>query len=100
MGWFADGQLSAVLGTHTHIQTADEEILPLGTAYITDIGMTGSHNSVIGVKKEIIIEKFRTSVPNRFESSDLGLQVNAVCLELDSETGKALNIMRIRRNVE
>ena len=100
MGWFADGQLSAVLGTHTHIQTADEEILPLGTAYITDIGMTGSHNSVIGVKKEINIEKFRTSVPNRIESSDSGLQVNAVCLELDSETGKALNIMRIRRNIE
>ena len=100
MGWFADGKISAVLGTHTHIQTADEEILPLGTAYITDVGMTGSHNSVIGVKKEIIIEKFRTSVPNRFESSDEGLQVNAVFLVLDSETGFAEKITRIKRNID
>jgi len=100
MGWFADGKLSAVIGTHTHIQTADEEILPLGTAYITDVGMTGSHNSVIGVKKEIAVEKFCTCVPKRFESSDSGLQINAVLLELNSETGLAESITRIKSNIE
>ncbi|MEN6444723.1 MAG: TIGR00282 family metallophosphoesterase [Candidatus Cloacimonas sp.] len=100
MGWFADGKLSAVLGTHTHIQTADEEILPAGTAYITDVGMTGSHDSVIGVKKEIIVDKFRTSIPIRYESSDSGLQVNAVVLEINSETGLATKITRVRRTLE
>ncbi|MGC9361553.1 MAG: TIGR00282 family metallophosphoesterase, partial [Candidatus Syntrophosphaera sp.] len=78
MGWFADGHVSAVLGTHTHIQTADEEILPQGTAYITDVGMTGAHDSVIGVKKDIILNKFRHCLPSRYESSDQGLQINAV----------------------
>lgn len=97
LGWFADGHISALLGTHTHIQTADEEILPQGTAYLTDVGMTGSHDSVIGVKKEIILEKFRHGLPLRYETSNLGLQVNAVYLELDPATGKALKIERVRR---
>lgn len=100
MAWFADGHVSALLGTHTHIQTADEEILPQGTAYITDVGMTGAHDSVIGVKKSIIIAKFRHALPSRYESSDQGMQINAVYLELDSESGKALKIERIRRSVE
>lgn len=100
LGWLADGRVSAVLGTHTHIQTADEEILPQGTAYITDVGMTGPHDSVIGVRKGIILEKFLTSLPSRYESSDRGLQVNAVYLEIDESTGKALSIRRIRRAVE
>ena len=96
MGWFADGKLAAVLGTHTHIQTADEEVLPQGCGYITDVGMTGSHDSVIGVRKEIIVDKMLSAIPNRYESADLGLQVNAVLLELDS-AGKASSIIRIRR---
>lgn len=98
MGWFVDGKVSAILGTHTHIQTADEEILPLGTAYITDVGMTGAHDSVIGVKKEIILDKFRNGLPSRYESSDRGPQINAVLLELDEESGHALSITRIRRH--
>ncbi len=100
LGWFVDGHVSALLGTHTHIQTADEEILPLGTAYLTDTGMTGSHDSVIGVKKEIILQKFRHALPQRYETSDLGLQVNAVYLELDQVSGKALKIERVRRLIE
>ncbi len=99
MGWFADGKLAAVLGTHTHIQTADEEILPSGTAYITDVGMTGSHDSVIGVRKQIIVDKMLSAIPNRYESSDLGLQVNAVVVDIDI-FGKATKISRIKQNVE
>lgn len=100
LGWFADGKISALVGTHTHIQTADEEILPQGTAYITDVGMTGPHDSVIGVKKGMIVEKFRTSIPVRYESSDWGLEINAVYLELDDETGQAIDIKRIKEKVE
>lgn len=98
-GWFADGEISALVGTHTHVQTADEEILPLGTAYISDVGMTGAHDSVIGVKKEIILDKFVNALPSRYESSDRGLQVNAVYIELDESTGKALSIRRIRHSI-
>lgn len=100
LGWFTDGHISALIGTHTHIQTADEEILPLGTAYLTDAGMTGPHDSVIGVRKEIILDKFRHSLPLRYETSNLGLQVNAVYLELDPATGRALKIERVRRGLE
>ncbi len=100
LGWFVDGQASALVGTHTHIQTADEEILPDGTAYITDVGMTGAHDSVIGVKKNIIVDKFRHALPARYESSDRGLMINAVYLELDEASGKALSIQRIRRKVD
>jgi len=100
MGWFTDGKISALIGTHTHIQTADEEILPEGTAYLTDVGMTGAHDSVIGVKKSIIVEKLRTSIPRRYEASDRGLQINAVYLELDNYTGRTSLIKRIRQAVE
>ena len=99
MGWFADGKINIVIGTHTHIQTADEEILPLGCAYITDAGMTGAHDSVIGVKKNIIVDKFTTGIPNRYEAADLGLQVNALFIELDDENGIAIEITRIKRDV-
>ncbi len=99
LAWFADGKISAVLGTHTHIQTADEDILPQGTAYITDVGMTGSHDSVIGVQKEIIINKMLSCIPSPYKSSDLGLQVNAVLCEISNETHKAMSITRIRKNV-
>jgi metallophosphoesterase (TIGR00282 family) len=98
-GFYFDGQVSAIVGTHTHIQTADEEILPKGTAYITDVGMTGSHDSVIGIKKEIIIEKMMTGMPMRYEPSKGGLMINAVVIEFDDKTKKAISIFRIREKV-
>ncbi|MCB5253007.1 MAG: TIGR00282 family metallophosphoesterase [Candidatus Cloacimonadaceae bacterium] len=99
-GWYVDGRACAVIGTHTHIQTADEEVLSEGTAYLTDAGMTGAHDSVIGVKKEIILEKFRTSVPHRFETSDQGLMINGVVLKIDPISRKATHIQRLRLSVE
>ncbi|WP_066635428.1 TIGR00282 family metallophosphoesterase [Desulfolucanica intricata] len=95
MGWYLDGRVSAVCGTHTHVQTADERILPGGTAYITDIGMTGPRDSVIGVKKEIVLEKFITQQPRRFEVADGLTQFNAVYIDVDVETGEAKDIKRI-----
>lgn len=99
MGFFVDGKVSALIGTHTHIQTADEEILPNGTAYITDVGMTGPHDSVIGVDKKIILEKMTSGVPKRYEVSKQGLQINAVVIKVDEKTGKALEITRLKRNI-
>lgn len=99
LAWFADGRLSAILGTHTHIQTADEEILPQGCAYITDVGMTGSHDSVIGVQKEIIIRKMQSGIPSPYKSSDWGLEVNAVVVEINPDTLKATSIRRIKERV-
>lgn len=96
-GFMFDGQVSAIVGTHTHIQTADEEILQNGTAYISDVGMTGPHDSVIGVSKDIILDKIKTGMPIRYETTDKGLQINAVVIEIDEETGKAKTIQRIRR---
>jgi metallophosphoesterase (TIGR00282 family) len=99
MGWHVDGRASALLGTHTHVQTADEEILPGGTAYISDVGMTGPHDSVIGMKKNIILDKFRHGIPIRYEVSDRGLQINAVCVDIDPQTRTATSITRIRKQV-
>lgn len=99
-GWHLDGKVAAMVGTHTHIQTADAEILPHGTAYITDVGMTGSHESVIGVKKHIVLERFHNCVPHRFETSDRGLMINAVVIEIDESSGKAISIQSIRRKQE
>jgi len=96
LGWYLDGRVSALIGTHTHIQTADEEILPNGMAYLTDAGMTGPHDSVIGVKKKIIIDKMRSAIPQRYEVSDRGLQINGALIELDNDTGNALSISRLR----
>jgi metallophosphoesterase (TIGR00282 family) len=95
--WHLDGKVAAIVGTHTHIQTADAEILPQGTAYITDVGMTGAHDSVIGVKKHIVLERFNSCVPHRFETSDRGLMINAVIIELDNQSGKAISIQNIRK---
>ena len=95
MGYYLDGRTSAVVGTHTHVQTADERVLPEGTAYITDIGMTGPSNSVIGVKKEIIVRKFLTHVYQRFEISDNPIFMNSVIIDIDADTGKALSIERM-----
>jgi len=96
MGHYLDGEVVAVVGTHTHVQTADEQILPKGTAYVTDIGMTGPLHSVIGVKKELAIEKFLTGMPRRFEVASGPTVFCAVLLDLDARLGKALSIERIR----
>lgn len=98
MGWLLDGKVSAVLGTHTHIQTADARILENGTAYITDAGMTGPRDSVLGVKKEIIINNFLTQMPARFDVADGKYQINAVYLDIDEQTGKASKILPIQKS--
>ena len=96
MGHYLDGEVVAVVGTHTHVQTADDQILPKGTAYLTDIGMTGPLHSVIGVKKELAIEKFLTGMPRRFEVASGPSVFCAALIELDARLGKALSIERIR----
>jgi len=95
LGWYLDGEVSAVLGTHTHVQTADDEILPQGTAYISDVGMTGPFDSVIGIKKDAIIERFLTGIPNKFDVAKGDIRLQAVLLDVDSITGKANCIERI-----
>lgn len=99
LGWFLDGKVSACLGTHTHVQTADENILPGGSAFITDVGMTGSCASVIGRKKEQIIERFLSSIPTRFELARGDEQLQAVLLEIDEKSGKAKGIKRVKRKL-
>lgn len=99
LGYYLDGRVSAVIGTHTHIQTADEEILPAGTAYLTDAGMTGPHDSIIGVRKEIILEKILSGMPIRHEISKAGLQINGVLIEINETSGKAVRIERIKRKI-
>lgn len=96
MGWFLNGRVSAVCGTHTHVQTADERILSEGTAYITDVGMTGPRDSVIGVKKEIVLEKFLSQMPKRFEVASGLYQFNGALIYIDDETGFAKGIERIQ----
>jgi metallophosphoesterase (TIGR00282 family) len=98
MGWYLDGRASAVVGTHTHIPTADETILPGGTAFQTDVGMAGPFHSVIGVVKEDVIRRFLTSIPDKFEAASQDAQLNGVWIDVDSETGKARRIERIRRS--
>jgi len=95
MGLFLDGKVSCVLGTHTHVQTADEQILPNGTAYITDVGMTGGHAGVIGMEKTGVMERFLKGTPSKFEVCKEGLILNAVVVEVDETTGKGTNILRI-----
>jgi 2',3'-cyclic-nucleotide 2'-phosphodiesterase len=100
MGWHLNGRVSSVTGTHTHIMTADEEILPGGTAYLTDIGMSGSPNSVIGMKQQQVMSRFLTGAPARFEvSEELPYLFQAVVVSVDKETGKATKIERIRQLV-
>ncbi|MGH9957935.1 MAG: TIGR00282 family metallophosphoesterase [Pyrinomonadaceae bacterium] len=95
MGWYLDGRVSAVLGTHTHVQTADERILPQGTAYLTDIGMTGSYAGVIGMNKADIIARFTSVVARRAEHSSGQARVCAAVIDVDEETGRARNIVRL-----
>lgn len=99
LGWYLDGKVSAILGTHTHIQTADEKILPAGSAYITDVGMTGSVDSVIGRRIEDVLERFLTSIPVRFEVAKENIQLQGVVLDIDENTGKARSIVRIQKKL-
>jgi len=95
LGWYLDGRVSAVVGTHTHVQTADERILTEGTAYITDAGMTGAFDSVIGVRKDEPIQKFLTQLPTKFEVAKKDIRLNGVVVKIDEASGRALSIERI-----
>ena len=95
LGWYLDGRVSAVVGTHTHIQTADEEVLPGGTAYITDVGMTGPTRSVIGIEKEIAIKKFLTQMPHRFETAEGPTVLSGVIIET-ATSGISRSIQRLQ----
>jgi metallophosphoesterase (TIGR00282 family) len=94
MGWYLDGRVSAVIGTHTHIPTADTRILPGGTAYQTDVGMTGPYDSVIGVRKELILERFLSALPIRMEPAKGSAELHSVIVEVDDATGKAIQLRR------
>jgi metallophosphoesterase (TIGR00282 family) len=94
MGWYLDGRVSAVVGTHTHIPTADTRILANGTAYQTDVGMTGPYQSVIGVEKDIILQRFLTQLPVRMEAARHGAELHAVIVEVDESTGRASAVRR------
>lgn len=96
MGYYLAGRTSAVLGTHTHVQTADEQIID-GTGYITDVGMTGAADSILGVEKEIIIEKFLTYYPKKHVFASGDVDINGVCLDIDAKSGKCVSIERVRK---
>jgi metallophosphoesterase (TIGR00282 family) len=100
MGWHLDGKVAAVVGTHTHVQTADERILPKGTAYLTDVGMTGPHDSIIGVEIQAALGKFLTGLPARFETATDNARLNAVLVEADDQTGLATDIERLSYGLE
>ena len=96
MGYFLDGRVSAIFGTHTHVQTSDAQVLPKGSGYITDVGMTGTIHSVLGVKSEIIINKFRTKMPARFDLADGDCKMECVIFDIDDKTGKTLTAESLR----
>ena len=96
MGRYLDGRVSALVGTHTHVPTADEQILPGGTAYITDLGMTGPHDGVIGMKTASVLDRFLTGLNSRFEVSEGELQLNGLLIDVNDETGKAVSVERVR----
>ncbi len=100
IAWFLEGQVTAVLGTHTHVQTADERILPPSgfTAFITDVGMTGPTNSVIGMKQDMVLERFLSQRPVRFEVAKGGVELQGVIIDLDPSTGRALSIERVKES--
>jgi metallophosphoesterase (TIGR00282 family) len=95
MGWHLDGKVTAVVGTHTHVQTADERVLPRGTAYITDVGMTGPHDSIIGVDIDAALGKFKTALPAKFETATANPRLNAVIVDADPQSGRATGIERL-----
>ena len=100
MGWHLDGRVTAVVGTHTHVQTADERILPKGTAYLTDTGMTGPHDSIIGVTVEAALGRFITGMPAKFEAASGPARINAVIVTADPATGKATAIERVNLSAQ
>ena len=100
MAWYLDGRVTAVLGTHTHVATADERILPHGTAAMTDVGMTGPHDGIIGMDKTAVLQRFLDGMPARFEVAAGNIQMNAVLIEADPSTGHALSIERRRYHIE
>jgi metallophosphoesterase (TIGR00282 family) len=97
LGWHLDGLVSAVIGTHTHVQTADERVLPGGTAFITDAGMTGPRDSIIGMGREEVLQRFLTQLPARFDVAPGPVQLNGVLVDVDEETGRARRIQRLIR---
>jgi metallophosphoesterase (TIGR00282 family) len=100
MGWFLDGKVSAVLGTHTHVQTADARVLPGGTAFVTDVGMCGPWDSVIGVRKELVIERFLTARPVSFEPAKRDVWLQGAIIDIDDATGRARSIARVQEKME
>jgi metallophosphoesterase (TIGR00282 family) len=100
MGWHLDGKVTAVIGTHTHVQTADDRILPRGTAYLTDVGMTGPHDSIIGVEIQPALGRFLNGMPARFETATANPRLNAVIIEADERTGLATDIDRVSYSLE
>jgi 2',3'-cyclic-nucleotide 2'-phosphodiesterase len=100
MGWHLDGKVTAVVGTHTHVQTADERILPRGTAFLTDVGMTGPHDSIIGVEVEPALGKFLNALPARFETASANPRLNAVLVDADEKTGLATGIERLSYSLD
>jgi metallophosphoesterase (TIGR00282 family) len=100
MGWHLDGKATAVVGTHTHVQTADERILPKGTAYLTDVGMTGPHDSIIGVEIDAALGRFLTALPSKFETATGNPRLHAVVVDADEQTGRATDIERISLSAE
>ncbi|MBP7216107.1 MAG: TIGR00282 family metallophosphoesterase [Candidatus Omnitrophica bacterium] len=99
LGWYLDGKVSAVVGTHTHVQTADERILPAGTAFLTDAGMTGPLDSVIGRRVEDVLARFITAIPTRFEVADKNIALQGALIAVNETTGQAQSIVRIQRKV-
>jgi hypothetical protein len=100
IGWYLDGRVSAVLGTHTHVPTADETVRPGGTAYQTDVGMSGAYEGVIGFARDRIIEKFLAQTPKAFETAKRDIRLCGALVEVDPDTGRALGIERIQVKVE
>ena len=100
MGWHLDGKVTLVVGTHTHVQTADEQILPGGTAYLTDAGMTGPHDGVIGVEKSAVIDKFLRGMPVRMETASGNPRLNGILIAADEATGKATSVQRLSYSAE
>ena len=94
LGWYLDGRVSAVIGTHTHIPTADTRILPGGAAYQTDAGMTGPYDSIIGIEKEIVLQRFLTGLPVRMEAARGKVELHSVIVGVDESTGKATTVRR------
>jgi metallophosphoesterase (TIGR00282 family) len=100
MGWYLDGQITALIGTHTHVQTADDRVLPGGTAYLTDVGMTGPHDGVIGMERAGVIQRFLTGLPARFDAASGDPRLHAVIVTADEESGRATAIERLSLSAE